>query len=576
MGADPLDPRRIDRRHTPGPDPVRLDQLARHHPPRRTLRQDGARRDDEHRPASAAEVAAIVVAGPDVRQQAGEHRLVHAIRMAGLDPSADAQVAGDLAELAEQILPLTHTQVMEKLGAAQPSELVPRQRPLLLAEVVPQGDDRQQVAARDVEATVQGIGGLALLFGTLARVLDRQCRGDHEHLTHAPVAFRLEHHPPEPGVDREASEPAADLRERAILTNGSELIEQQVAIAYRCGIGWLEEGERGHVAEAEGRHLQDDRRQVRTQDLRLGELRAGEVVLLGVHADARAGCDPAAPSGPLVRRRPRDRLDGQSLHLQPAAVARDARRPGVDDGVHGWHGDRRLGDVGRQHDASATVRLEDAVLLDRRQAGVQRQHLCVAELAPAEEVGGVVDLPLAGEEHEHVSADIGELVDGVADRLDLVTILADGSVAHIDRMRAPGDLDHRRIEVVREASGVDRRRRDDHLQVRAPRQQLVQVAEQEVDVEAALVGLVDDDRVVAPQVAVALQGREQDPIGHHADPGVLADAVVEAHREADDVTDHRAQLLGDALGDGSRGDPARLGVADQTMDAAPEIEAQLR
>ena len=70
-------------------------------------------------------------------------------------PAADAEVAGDLAQLAEQVLPLAHAQVVEVLGAAQPAELVARQRPLLLAEVVPQGDDRQQVAARDVEAAVQ-------------------------------------------------------------------------------------------------------------------------------------------------------------------------------------------------------------------------------------------------------------------------------------------------------------------------------------------------------------------------------------------------------------------------------------
>ena len=131
------------------------------------------------------------------------------------------------------------------------------------------------------------------------------------------------------------------------------------------------------------------------------------VVLLGVQADADAGRDPAAPPGPLVGRRLRDRLDRQSLHLQPAAVAGDAGRPGVDDVAHAGHGDRRLGDVRAEHDAPAAVRLEDAVLLGRRQPGVQRQHLGVAELAPAQEVGGVVDLPLAGQEHEHVAADLG-------------------------------------------------------------------------------------------------------------------------------------------------------------------------
>ena len=163
--------------------------------------------------------------------------------------------------------------------------------------------------------------------------------------------------------------------------------------------------------------------------------RASEVVL-GVQADADAGRDAPAAAGALVGRRLRDRLDRQSLHLQPAAVAGDARRAGVDDVAHAGHGDRRLGDVRRQHDAPAAVRLEDAVLLGRRQPGVQRQHLGVAQLAAAQGVGGVVDLPLAAEEHEHVAADAGELVDGVADRLHLVAIvvgLAERPVAHLDR-----------------------------------------------------------------------------------------------------------------------------------------------
>ena len=89
-------------------------------------------------------------------------------------------------------------------------------------------------------------------------------------------------------------------------------------------------------------------------------------------------------------------------------------------------------------------------------------------------------------------------------------------------------------------------------------------------------GLVDDQRVVAPQLAVALQLGEQDAVGHHPHERAVADAVVEAHGVADDVADRRAQLLGDALGDRAGGDPARLGVADQPVDAAPELEAQLR
>jgi hypothetical protein len=57
-------------------------------------------------------------------------------------------------------------------------------------------------------------------------------------------------------------------------------------------------------------------------------------------------------------------------------------------------------------------------------------------------------------------------------------------------------------------------------------QQLLEVAEDEVDVEAALVRLVDDERVVAAQVTVALQLGEQDAVGHHLDQRVVAERSV--------------------------------------------------
>ena len=69
----------------------------------------------------------------------------------------------------------------------------------------------------------------------------------------------------------------------------------------------------------------------------------------------------------------------------------------------------------------------------------------------------------------------------------------------------------------REALGIERCRRDDHLEVAPPRQELLQVPEQKIDVEAALVRLVDDDGVVCGKQPVALRFGEQDAVGHQLD-----------------------------------------------------------
>ena len=132
------------------------------------------------------------------------------------------------------------------------------------------------------------------------------------------------------------------------------------------------------------------------------------------------------------------------------------------------------------------------------------------------------------------------------------------AVAHLNGVGAPGDLDDRggngeglpavadllAAEVLGEALGVDGGRGDDDLEVGALGQQTRQVAQDEVDVEAALVGLVHDDRVIAAQLGVGLDLRQQDAVGHELDQGVLADLLGETHLVADDaVTPDRGPQL---------------------------------
>ena len=74
------------------------------------------------------------------------------------------------------------------------------------------------------------------------------------------------------------------------------------------------------------------------------------------------------------------------------------------------------------------------------------------------------------------------------------------------------------VEVLREPVHVDRRRGDDQLEVGPPRQQPLEVAEQEVDVEAR--SWASSMMIVSYflQHPVALQLGEQDAVGHQLDP----------------------------------------------------------
>ena len=83
--------------------------------------------------------------------------------------------------------------------------------------------------------------------------------------------------------------------------------------------------------------------------------------------------------------------------------------------------------------------------------------------------------------------------------------------------------------------GLDRRRRHDQAQVGTLRQQAVADAEQEIDVEVALVGFVDDQRVVAQQQRVAFEFAQQQSVRHQLHQRARAGAIDEAHLVADEV-----------------------------------------
>ncbi len=89
-------------------------------------------------------------------------------------------------------------------------------------------------------------------------------------------------------------------------------------------------------------------------------------------------------------------------------------------------------------------------------------------------------------------------------------------------------------------------------------------------------GLVDDEGVVLLQEAIVLGLGQQDAVGHQLDQRALGALVLEAHLIADQLAQRRADFLGHACGDASRGQPARLGVADQTVDAAADFQADFR
>ncbi len=219
----------------------------------------------------------------------------------------------------------------------------------------------------------------------------------------------------------------------------------------------------------------------------------------------------------------------------------------------------------------------------------------MAQLRLAQNLGGIANFALTRQEHQHVAGAfahtalvVGNFVEGGEDGLvdgevvlDLVAlfVLLTGqrAVPGVDREGAAGHLDDRRaIEVLGETLQVDGRRGDDQLQVRPAMQQRLQVAEQEIDVQAALVGFVDDDRVVAFEEAVVLGFSQQDAVGHQFDQGIGVALVLEPHLVAHQPAQRGAQFLGHTRRNAAGRDAAGLGVGNQAVAATAQLQADLR
>src|SRR4029453_2778047 len=105
-------------------------------------------------------------------------------------------------------------------------------------------------------------------------------------------------------------------RTRLEIIERAELAEQVEAVADATGVGRREEREVLDRPEAQRCHLQDDRSQVRAQDLGIGVLGPPLVVLLGVQADGDAVAGATGAPRALVPRGLEDRLPREGCPLR--------------------------------------------------------------------------------------------------------------------------------------------------------------------------------------------------------------------------------------------------------------------
>ena len=235
------------------------------------------------------------------------------------------------------------------------------------------------------------------------------------------------------------------------------------------------------------------------------------------------------------------------------------------------------------------MRLEDTRLFFGRETGEEWQNFgtraAAAEGMFAQRFRRVANLAFTGQEDEDVARpDAVEFVAGIDDSVVQIALVVlfgllglHRPITNVNRVHAARDLnDWRRFpvdgEMLREPLGIDCRRGNDYLQVGALGQQLLEITEQEIDIQAAFVRLIDDQRVVLGEPRIALGLGEQDAVGHQLDVRLRRGAVGKADLVADKLAELAFQFLRDTCRRRARGDATRLGVADQAGGTAPKFE----
>ena len=115
--------------------------------------------------------------------------------------------------------------------------------------------------------------------------------------------------------------------------------------------------------------------------------------------------------------------------------------------------------------------------------------------------------------------------------------------------------------------GIKCGRGNDELKARALGKKVVQVAQQKIDIQTTLVGLIDDDQVVGLKPRIGLGFGKQHAVGQklngHAGPRLVIKPDLVAHPCASHATTLRGDLLRDAASHRYRSKPAGLGVANR-------------
>jgi len=111
------------------------------------------------------------------------------------------------------------------------AELAARKRLALLLKMVPQIQQRLEIRILVLPLAVFFIRRLAFVGGTLARVLDTQGRGDHQHFPQCAFVAGRQQHAPEARIEGQTAELDTQRRQLALAVDRAQFAQQLETVA---------------------------------------------------------------------------------------------------------------------------------------------------------------------------------------------------------------------------------------------------------------------------------------------------------------------------------------------------------
>ena len=321
-----LDPDRIEPGHGAAIEPAGVDHLGGHHPPaaagglgargggggflgralRRTApRQPGAGMQPEPGRMGAKVMGLVRRAAPKVAEQSCQQRSMQRLIRRGLLIGHPLHRAHRLEQLGMDIGPLAKLARRQKLTLQAQREstarLTCRAAGLLLRlPPVPELHIAQKIGTGVDKTGMRLIGGLLAIEGPFTGILGRERRGNDQGLAQAAALLGCEQYTCDARIDRQSRKLLPGGGQLAVLVDGVELTQQIEAIEHRTPWRRIDEGKGLDVFEPKRLHPQNDRRQRRAKDFRVGEGRTLEEIGLVVEPDADAVRHAAAPACALI------------------------------------------------------------------------------------------------------------------------------------------------------------------------------------------------------------------------------------------------------------------------------------